>query len=301
MPCRTCTGVRATSLSAHGFPPSTLREGWSGTPEDWPELDALGADELRDVEWAGVPIGRLVEIPVKWFLMGASADPMGPLTTRRFLRSARRVVDGAVEALDRIRPDIVVLLNGLFFFESIVASCAGSAASTSSPTSAASRRRRSSSGATCRPAWATCRDLFAGLAGPAADAERERRARRLPRRPPPRPPHDRPLLGRRAVRDARRTAHRPAGHAVHQPHLGLGGHRPGARVPVDPGVAAARHRRVRPPARARAPHPHPPGRGEAAGQADPGAARRAHRCSTTRSSRRTCGSSAPTTRRARTR
>jgi hypothetical protein len=46
-------------------------------------------------------------------------DPLAAITMRRFLRSARRVVDAFGSLVDRIQPDIAVLLNGLFFFESI--------------------------------------------------------------------------------------------------------------------------------------------------------------------------------------
>lgn len=121
MPCGTCTRYVDTSIAAHGFEAHPMAAGWAGTDPEWPELDELSFADLRGVTYAGVPIGELVDIPVKWFLMGADVahDPLAPLTYRRFLRSARRVVDGLVHALDATRPDVVLLCNGLFFFEAV--------------------------------------------------------------------------------------------------------------------------------------------------------------------------------------
>ena len=122
MPCSTCTRYVEGSVDAHGFPRVALRRGWEGDdPGEWFEADATAAADLADLEDLGLPLGRLVDIPAKWFLMGAQLgdDPLGPVTIRRFLRSARRVARGLEKTLDELRPDVVVLLNGLFFFEAI--------------------------------------------------------------------------------------------------------------------------------------------------------------------------------------
>ncbi len=121
MPCATCTRYVDASVEAHGFSAIPLAGGWAGTDPDWPELDELSFAELAGVSYRGVPLGELVDIPVKWFLMSADVDrdPLAPLTFRRFLRAGRRVVDGLVEALDQAQPEVVLLLNGLFFFEAI--------------------------------------------------------------------------------------------------------------------------------------------------------------------------------------
>ena len=123
VPCRSCSRYVHDSLDAHGFPRSSLREGWEGgdADHDWPELDEIPAAVLRAVADGGLPLGELVDIPVKWFLMGSQLedDPLGPITHRRFLRSARRVARGVSAALDRARPDVVLLLNGLFLFEAV--------------------------------------------------------------------------------------------------------------------------------------------------------------------------------------
>lgn len=123
VPCRTCTRYVHGSVDAHGLPRVAIRDGWEDQVSlaRWPDLDRLSAGELIDVVSHELPLGRLVDIPVKWFLMGSGAtdDPLTPLTVRRFLRSARLVATGLERALDRAKPDVMLLLNGLFFFESI--------------------------------------------------------------------------------------------------------------------------------------------------------------------------------------
>lgn len=124
MPCRTCDGYVDDALAAHGFERHPLRDGWEeDDPAPWPEIDALSLGELERLQDDGLDLGRLVEIPAKWFLMVGTyeGDPLAPLTLRRFLRSARRVARGLARTLDRLRPDVVVMLNGLFLFEAIAA------------------------------------------------------------------------------------------------------------------------------------------------------------------------------------
>ena len=121
MPCRTCSKYVRDSLQAHGLDLIDLKA--ELVSSEWPELDGLDLSGLRQVSYRGLPLGRLVDIPVKWFLTAESLhlDPLGLHTYRTFLRSARRVADAAINRLDEIAPDHVVMLNGLFLFESIVA------------------------------------------------------------------------------------------------------------------------------------------------------------------------------------
>jgi hypothetical protein len=90
---------------------------------DWPELDATSVADLHLVEADGVPLGRLVEVALRWFLMDSrvDGDPLAPQTARRFLRAARQVARSLRIELETRRPDTMVLLNGRFFFESIAA------------------------------------------------------------------------------------------------------------------------------------------------------------------------------------
>lgn len=122
MPCSSCTRYTETSLAAHEFSRQTIRAGWDdGSDVGWPELDLLSIADLQGAEAEGLPLGRLVDIPLKWFLCAADleGDPLGGVTNRAFLRSARRIARGIAKALDDTRPDVVLLLNGLFLFEGI--------------------------------------------------------------------------------------------------------------------------------------------------------------------------------------
>jgi hypothetical protein len=125
VPCHTCTRYVEGSIDAHGFPRRSLLDGWRDNDRgEWPELDGLSLEELFEVSDQGIPLGSLIQIPVRWFLLRSSLDdePLATITARRLLRSARRVVDGLNDSLDRVSPDVVCVLNGLFFFESIALS-----------------------------------------------------------------------------------------------------------------------------------------------------------------------------------
>lgn len=122
MPCRSCTHYVDNTVDAHGFRRHSIRAGWEpGGIGPWPEIDELPVGELGEVVDDGLPLGELVDIPLKWFLCAADLedDPLAGVTTRAFLRSARRIAAGIEAALDRFRPDVVLLLNGLFLFEGI--------------------------------------------------------------------------------------------------------------------------------------------------------------------------------------
>ena len=122
MPCTACRRYVEGSIAAHGFPMRTIRDGWAGAdPGEWPDLDEVSAGELAAVEVDGLPLGRVVDIPLKWFLCAAALedDPLAGLTGRAFLRSARRIAQGVRHALDLLQPDVVLLLNGLFLFEGV--------------------------------------------------------------------------------------------------------------------------------------------------------------------------------------
>ncbi len=121
MPCGTCARYVGDSLDAHGFVVRRLADRYP-SPEAWPELEELSRASLLDVESGGLPLGRLVDIPVKWFLCAGELhdDPLAGLTTRAFLRSARRIAAAIDDALDAWLPDTVVMLNGLFLFEAIM-------------------------------------------------------------------------------------------------------------------------------------------------------------------------------------
>lgn len=122
MPCRSCRRYVEASIDAHGFEHHAVRAGWDGLDDDgWPELDEVPIHRLGEVEAEGLPLGRLVDIPLKWFLCAAEldGDPLAGPVGRAFLRSARRVARGIAHELDRRPPDVVVVLSGLFLFEAV--------------------------------------------------------------------------------------------------------------------------------------------------------------------------------------
>jgi hypothetical protein len=121
MPCTSCARYVGDSLDAHGFVVRRLADRFPA-PKAWPELDGLARADLHGVEVDGLPLGRLVDIPVRWFLCAGELDddPLAGLTTRAFLRSARRIAIAVEAALDEWVPDTVVLLNGLFLFEAVM-------------------------------------------------------------------------------------------------------------------------------------------------------------------------------------
>ena len=120
MPCGSCTKYVNSSLKAHGAKFSLLSDQWGST--NWPELDNMNLEDLKSVSYRGLPLGSLVEIPVKWFLLGETLekDPLATSTYRMFLKSARAITDAAESAIDSFLPTQVLLLNGLFLFESII-------------------------------------------------------------------------------------------------------------------------------------------------------------------------------------
>ncbi|MFN8018492.1 MAG: hypothetical protein U0P45_10250 [Acidimicrobiales bacterium] len=121
MPCTSCSRYARDAIGAHGFPLRTIRSGWEADDPGWPELDLTSTPDLRGAELDGLALGRVVDIPLKWFLCAADIadDPLGGPTARAFLRSARRIATGVEAALDELQPDLVLLLNGLFLFEGV--------------------------------------------------------------------------------------------------------------------------------------------------------------------------------------
>ena len=120
MPCRSCTGYTHRSLDAHGHRWTPLAPGEPNEPA-WPEIDELSIGDLDTAEWNGLPLGQLVAVPVRWYLCNTDldGDPLAGVTYRRFLRSAAAIADELELALDRARPDTVVMLNGMFLFEQV--------------------------------------------------------------------------------------------------------------------------------------------------------------------------------------
>lgn len=86
------------------------------------ELDRLGAEELRPLRHRDLPIGDYVLNSARWFLCVSdlATVPDGEAVLRAFAKSAMVVAEAAPALLDRVDPEVVFLLNGLFFAERIV-------------------------------------------------------------------------------------------------------------------------------------------------------------------------------------
>jgi hypothetical protein len=85
-------------------------------------LDALGLDELLALKHGDVPIGHFTLTSARWFLCVSdlAADPEGERIVRAFAKSSMILAVAAPRLLDRVKPDVVFLVNGLFFAERIV-------------------------------------------------------------------------------------------------------------------------------------------------------------------------------------
>jgi len=120
MPCRGCTKYVGDTLDAHGLSRHALSGYWDDDAS-WPEIDEIPSAELIDVMANGYPLGRMVDIPVKWFLLSTKVqeDPIGAMTNRAFLRSGRRILQAMERMIEEIQPTTVLVVNGLFLFERI--------------------------------------------------------------------------------------------------------------------------------------------------------------------------------------
>ena len=122
MPCTSCTRYTSGSVTAHGHHHHSLRAAWEADAGDGlPEIDAVALADLERFEKGDLPLGALTAIPARWFLLNShlADDPLAPATVRSFLRAGDLVARGMARILDEVRPDVVLLLNGLFFFEAI--------------------------------------------------------------------------------------------------------------------------------------------------------------------------------------
>jgi len=95
--------------------PETARELMS-------KVDGLDFDEVRNLEHYGIPIGQFVLNSTQWFLCVSdiSSLPQGEAVFRAFAKSALVVAQAAPRLLERVAPDVVFTVNGLFFAERII-------------------------------------------------------------------------------------------------------------------------------------------------------------------------------------
>lgn len=91
------------------------------------EVEGLDGPGLRGFRHRDLPLGEYVLNSARWFLClsDLEATHEGENVLRAFAKSARVVAEAAPALLDRVKPDVVFLLNGLFFAERIVKAEAG--------------------------------------------------------------------------------------------------------------------------------------------------------------------------------
>ena len=126
MPCHSCSAYATGAIGAAGFEAQRisdfvdLRAARRRAGERVAPLRTLA--DCQRFEEDGLPLGRLVKTSAAWFLSRGTLTDDGETaeTYRRFLISASVLRVAFSEALSRISPDRVVLLNGEFFAERIL-------------------------------------------------------------------------------------------------------------------------------------------------------------------------------------
>ena len=130
MPCHNCEPYGRATYDSFRHPWSELAD-YVGKEEAAAIAGAVRGDsvsELARVEHLGLPIGRMAQISTRWHLnRGSLTDEPGVVETyRRFVAGGCVLATACKRLLDARRPDVVVLLNGLFMAEQIFAAQARS-------------------------------------------------------------------------------------------------------------------------------------------------------------------------------
>jgi hypothetical protein len=84
--------------------------------------DGLDPEALRHLQVGDLPLSECILNSARWFLCVSDLDrfPESKLVLRAFAKSALVVAEAVPALLDRVRPDVVFMLNGLFFAERIL-------------------------------------------------------------------------------------------------------------------------------------------------------------------------------------
>jgi hypothetical protein len=124
MPCDFCRTYTSRAFQLLDFSPHRL--------QDFVSIDdirvvqravaGLSPNELELFEDSDLPVGRIVQISVRWFLNSGtiSDDSLSLRTYRQFLVSGAIVGRAARQLLQQTDPQVLYLLNGLFFEEQIL-------------------------------------------------------------------------------------------------------------------------------------------------------------------------------------
>ncbi len=120
-PCADCHGYVSRFFERLGFDAAELVDLVTEEEREQVrrEVDGLADSELSSYEHEGLPLGGMVRTSVLWFLLRSTVrgDAEWVSATRRFLIAARVMRRAIDRLLERVRPDRVLCLNGLFFAE----------------------------------------------------------------------------------------------------------------------------------------------------------------------------------------
>lgn len=122
--CWRCSGFARRLLDAFELPFSTLADvvDDSRFEEARRTIAGLSVEELRSFRYRDLPLFEFVQPSVQRSLLRGDVgeDSFSERVLRGFLESAIVYVHACEELLDRDRPDVVVMTNGLFFAERIM-------------------------------------------------------------------------------------------------------------------------------------------------------------------------------------
>jgi hypothetical protein len=122
--CRDCCDLGLAAAGAFDLPVVRLDQLLDeGRQRDlFAFIDGLERGALSGLEHRGFPVARLANKAARWYLCADDLDaqPNGFEVFRAFVKSAAAIAEVAGPLFDRVRPDIIFALNGLFFAERVL-------------------------------------------------------------------------------------------------------------------------------------------------------------------------------------
>ena len=90
--------------------------------ETFRKADGLGIDQLLKLDHNGLSLGPSILRSARWFLCSSTLDDSEEslAVVRAYAQTALLVAEVAPALLDRVEPDVVFLLNGLFVVEEVI-------------------------------------------------------------------------------------------------------------------------------------------------------------------------------------
>ena len=123
-PCRFCSEYTTSAVRAAGFPLLQLKDFLAPkeTRSARETVDKLGVGEYPGFVWDGLAIGRLVQASLQWISRAASPEGQEDYNERYrdLLVAGTMIAMTGRRLLDHVRPDVVLLLNGMFFEERLL-------------------------------------------------------------------------------------------------------------------------------------------------------------------------------------